>query len=88
MLKCTLPATLLASTVLTTGAFAQEAELIIESWRNDDLAIWQDQIIPAFQAQHPDIKVKFPLGPRRIQRRAEFQARRGQRRRHHHLPAV
>jgi len=64
MLKCTLPATLLASTVLTTGAFAQEAELIIESWRNDDLAIWQDQIIPAFQAQHPDIKVKFtPSAP-------------------------
>ena len=64
MLKCTLPATLLASTVLTTSAFAQEAELIIESWRNDDLAIWQDQIIPAFQAQHPDIKVKFtPSAP-------------------------
>jgi raffinose/stachyose/melibiose transport system substrate-binding protein len=64
MLKRTLPATLLASTVLTTSAFAQEAELIIESWRNDDLAIWQDQIIPAFQAQHPDIKVKFtPSAP-------------------------
>lgn len=64
MLIRTLPATLLASTVLTTGAFAQEAELIIESWRNDDLAIWQDQIIPAFQAQHPDIKVKFtPSAP-------------------------
>ena len=64
MLIRTLPATLLASTVLTTSAFAQEAELIIESWRNDDLAIWQDQIIPAFQAQHPDIKVKFtPSAP-------------------------
>ena len=33
---------------------------MIESWRNDDLPIWQEKIIPAFEAKHPDIKVKFP----------------------------
>ncbi|AEG94109.1 candidate ABC type sugar transport system, periplasmic component [Ramlibacter tataouinensis TTB310] len=38
--------------------------LTIESWRNDDLAIWRDQIIPAFEKQHPDIKVRFaPTAP-------------------------
>lgn len=63
MMKYTLP-TLLASTVLATGAFAQDAELIIESWRNDDLSIWQDKIIPAFEAEHPGIKLKFtPSAP-------------------------
>ena len=46
---------------------AQEGEqitLIIESWRNDDLAIWQDTIIPAFEAEHPNINVEFqPTAP-------------------------
>ncbi len=38
--------------------------LTIESWRNDDLRIWQDQIIPAFNARYPDIQVLFqPLPP-------------------------
>ena len=42
----------------------QGAELVIESWRNDDLPIWQEKIIPAFEAKHPDIKVKFqPTAP-------------------------
>ncbi|WP_300019684.1 ABC transporter substrate-binding protein [uncultured Roseobacter sp.] len=56
---------LLATTLLgATAATAQQAELTIESWRNDDLAIWQDKIIPAFEAEHPDIKVKFrPSAP-------------------------
>ena len=56
---------LLASTLLgATAAYAQQAELTIESWRNDDLSIWQDKIIPAFEAEHPDIKVKFtPSAP-------------------------
>jgi raffinose/stachyose/melibiose transport system substrate-binding protein len=43
---------------------AQEpVQLTIESWRNDDLTIWQDTIIPAFEAQHPDIKVTFAPTP-------------------------
>lgn len=61
----TLKGVLLATTLLgATAATAQQAELTIESWRNDDLAIWQDKIIPAFEAEHPDIEVKFtPSAP-------------------------
>jgi raffinose/stachyose/melibiose transport system substrate-binding protein len=55
---------LLGSTLLTGIAQAQEVTLTIESWRNDDLSIWQDQIIPAFEAAHPDIKLDFtPSAP-------------------------
>jgi raffinose/stachyose/melibiose transport system substrate-binding protein len=58
-----LAALLLAGTSLVGPA--QGAELVIESWRNDDLAIWQEKIIPAFEAKHPDIKLKFqPTAPR------------------------
>ncbi|HHJ07527.1 MAG TPA: carbohydrate ABC transporter substrate-binding protein [Anaerolineae bacterium] len=40
------------------------ATLTIESWRNDDLKIWQDVIIPAFNAHYPDIEVIFaPSAP-------------------------
>ncbi|MEM7320560.1 MAG: sugar ABC transporter substrate-binding protein, partial [Pseudomonadota bacterium] len=47
----TLKAALLVTTVVgTSAAFADDAELVIESWRNDDLTIWQDKIIPAFEA--------------------------------------
>lgn len=52
--------------LLAIGAVsAQEpVTLTIESWRNDDLTIWQDKIIPAFEAQNPDIKVVFaPTAP-------------------------
>ncbi len=53
---------LLATTLLATGAFAQN--LTIESWRNDDLTLWQDKIIPAFEAPNPGITVKFaPSAP-------------------------
>src|SRR5207244_10855214 len=38
--------------------------LSIESWRNDDLTIWQDQIIPAFEKTYPNIKLTFaPTAP-------------------------
>ncbi|PYG29494.1 ABC transporter substrate-binding protein [Pelagimonas varians] len=55
----------LASTALTaTGAFAEDVTLNIESWRNDDLTLWQDKIIPAFEAANPGIKVNFtPSAP-------------------------
>lgn len=43
---------------------AEDVTLIIESWRNDDLTLWQDQIIPAFESAHEGIKVKFtPSAP-------------------------
>ena len=55
---------LLASTVLAGAAAAQDVTLTIESWRNDDLLIWQQQIIPAFEAAHPGIKLRFaPTAP-------------------------
>ena len=57
---------LFATTVLAPAgmAWAQETTLTIESWRNDDLPIWQEKIIPAFEAKHPDIKVTFaPMAP-------------------------
>lgn len=54
----------LPGAVFTGPAFAQDATLTIESWRNDDLAIWQEKIIPAFEASHPGIKVTFaPSAP-------------------------
>ena len=58
-------AAILLTTILgATAAQAQEASLTIESWRNDDLSIWQDKIIPAFEAQNPGIKVRFaPSAP-------------------------
>lgn len=41
-----------------------KVKLTIESWRNDDLLIWEDVIIPAFNAQYPDIEVVFaPTAP-------------------------
>lgn len=55
---------LLATTVIGTAVSAQDVSLTIESWRNDDLSIWQDQIIPAFEAANPGIKVTFaPTAP-------------------------
>jgi raffinose/stachyose/melibiose transport system substrate-binding protein len=42
----------------------EAVELTIESWRTDDLAIWEDQIIPAFEAANPSIQVTFgPTAP-------------------------
>lgn len=55
---------LLLTTTLGSAAMAQDVTITIESWRNDDLAIWQDTIIPAFEAQNPGIKVVFaPSAP-------------------------
>ncbi len=55
----------LASTALTaTSVMAEDVTLNIESWRNDDLTLWQDKIIPAFEAANPGIKVNFtPSAP-------------------------
>ena len=50
--------------IVATHASAQDVTLTIESWRNDDLALWQDKIIPAFEAEHPGIKIQFsPSAP-------------------------
>ncbi|CAN7500174.1 ABC transporter substrate-binding protein [Rhizobium sp. LjRoot254] len=45
-------------------AHAEAVTLTIESWRNDDLSIWKDKLIPAFEAKNPGIKVVFsPSAP-------------------------
>ncbi len=60
----TLGMALLASTVLAGAASAQDVTLTIESWRNDDLAIWRQTLIPAFEAANPGIKLVFaPTAP-------------------------
>ena len=59
-------ALLLGSSMLATAgiAAAQDKTLTIESWRNDDLAIWQEKLIPAFEKANPGIKVVFsPSAP-------------------------
>jgi len=64
MTKTKLTGLLLTSTLLAGAAAAQDVTLTIESWRNDDLLIWQDTIIPAFEAENPGIKVVFaPTAP-------------------------
>lgn len=45
-----------------SGAFAQD--LRVESWRVEDAGIWRDQIIPAFEAANPGIRLSFaPTAP-------------------------
>ena len=57
---------LLASGILglAGAAHAEDKTVTIESWRNDDLAIWQEKLIPVFEAANPGIKVVFsPSAP-------------------------
>ena len=66
MYRTTLQGALLASSILAGigAAAAADVTLNIESWRNDDLQIWQEKIIPAFEAKHPGIKLTFsPSAP-------------------------
>ena len=51
--------------VSTTGPPTTEAPvtLTIESWRSDDSAVWNERIIPAFEAEHPRIDVVFTPSP-------------------------
>jgi raffinose/stachyose/melibiose transport system substrate-binding protein len=42
MEKSKLIGAMLASTLIAGTATAQDVTLTIESWRNDDLAIWQE----------------------------------------------
>lgn len=64
----------ISSMVFTGALFATGAQdgdagasdkvtITIESWRNDDLAIWEDILIPAFNKHYPDIKVVFSPTP-------------------------
>ncbi|MCT8997389.1 ABC transporter substrate-binding protein [Chelativorans intermedius] len=51
-----------ALSLAAAGAVAQT--LTIESWRSEDQAIWDEVLLPAFEAKHPDINVEFkPTAP-------------------------
>ncbi|MEI7845610.1 MAG: ABC transporter substrate-binding protein, partial [Chloroflexota bacterium] len=53
-----------AATEVPAAPAAEKVTITIESWRNDDLSIWQDSIIPAFEAKNPNIHVVFaPSAP-------------------------
>jgi raffinose/stachyose/melibiose transport system substrate-binding protein len=49
----------LALTAAAGTAVGQDVTLTIESWRVEDLAIWEDTILPAFEEAHPNIDVVF-----------------------------
>lgn len=66
MKKSALKGLLLASSLLASAGLVHAADvtLTVESWRNDDLQIWQEKIIPAFEAKNPGIKIVFsPTAP-------------------------
>ena len=64
MIRNTLKLAVLTTALVATSAQAQDVTITIESWRNDDLALWQEKIIPAFEAENPGIKVIFsPSAP-------------------------
>ena len=52
-----------AALIAETAPAAADSVMKIESWRNDDIDIWNDKIIPAFNKAHPDIKVEFVPTP-------------------------
>jgi raffinose/stachyose/melibiose transport system substrate-binding protein len=37
--------------------------LVLESWRSEDTSIWEDKIIPAYQATHPGVNITFRPTP-------------------------
>jgi raffinose/stachyose/melibiose transport system substrate-binding protein len=53
-----------AAALFSAGHALAQTTLTVESWRNDDLQIWNEKIIPAFSKAHPEIKVVFqPTAP-------------------------
>ena len=49
---------------LGSSSVAQAGTLTIESWRVDDLPLWENVLIPAFEKKNPGITVKFtPTAP-------------------------
>lgn len=52
-----------AVAALACANAASAQTLTIESWRNDDADVWNNQIIPAFNKKFPNIKVQFKADP-------------------------
>ena len=54
----------LALLVVAGSALADDVTIKLGSWRTEDIAVWQEKIIPAFEAKNPGIKVNFaPTAP-------------------------
>jgi len=53
------PTTRAPETLSALQAEPEKVTVVIESWRSDDQTIWDDQIIPAFEAEYPVINVVF-----------------------------
>jgi len=51
--------TLALGLCLSGIALGQETVLTIESWRAEDQAIWDEKIIPVFEAAYPEIDLQF-----------------------------
>jgi len=59
-MRATTAKALLGALGLSIGTTAAaETVITIESWRTEDQAIWDEQILPVFKAQYPDIDVQF-----------------------------
>ena len=41
------------------GQNGEKVELIIESWRADDLTVWEDKILPVYEEEHPNVDITF-----------------------------
>ncbi len=64
MTRVLLAGTALALSLSFVGAANAKTVLRIESWRAEDQKVWDDVILPAFEAKHPDIDVQFtPSAP-------------------------
>lgn len=48
-----------AALMMAGSALAEDVTIKLGSWRTEDIAVWQDKIIPAFEAKNPGIKVEF-----------------------------
>ncbi len=69
VVACTSPTGRVASDPRTTAAPSPNpttapVTLVVESWRPEDRATWESDILPVFEAQHPNIDVVFaPTSP-------------------------
>lgn len=52
-------ATLAVAMSISGVALAEKTVITIESWRTEDKAIWDETILPVFEAAYPEIDVQF-----------------------------
>lgn len=41
------------------GADVEQVTLVLGTWRTEDTTMWEDEVIPAFEAAHPEIVVEY-----------------------------